>query len=174
MARIDVPQGEGTEHSRIWQLAPHMGIGLRAMSKAVYEDSSLPIREREVARMRIAQLNECNVCLNTRAASAMQQGLTDELYQQVDCYRDVADFTPRERLAAEFAEQFAIDHTAIGEELWTRLRAEFTDVELLELTVTIGFCVGLGRAFNVLDIARDFDVNWSREPADQSKAASPR
>ena len=38
-------------------------------------------------------------------------------------------------------------------------------VELLELTVTIGFCVGLGRAFNVLDIARDFDVNWSREPA---------
>jgi hypothetical protein len=31
------------------------------MSEAVYERSSLPIREREVARMRIAQLNECHV-----------------------------------------------------------------------------------------------------------------
>lgn len=61
MARIDVPAGDGREASRIWQLAPHLGDGMHAMSEAVYERSSLPIREREVARMRIAQLNECHV-----------------------------------------------------------------------------------------------------------------
>lgn len=61
MARIDVPEGEGREASRIWQLAPHLGEGLAAMSRAVYERSSLSVREREVARMRIAQLNECHV-----------------------------------------------------------------------------------------------------------------
>ena len=38
-----------------------MGVGMGAMSKAVYEESSLPVRLREVARMRIAQLNECHV-----------------------------------------------------------------------------------------------------------------
>ena len=32
-----------------------------AMSEAGYVQSSLPVREREVARMRIAQLNECHV-----------------------------------------------------------------------------------------------------------------
>jgi alkylhydroperoxidase family enzyme len=61
MARIPVPEGNGKEAGRIWQLAPHMGAGLHAMSTAVYEHSSLPIREREVARMRIAQLNQCHV-----------------------------------------------------------------------------------------------------------------
>jgi hypothetical protein len=61
MARIDIPEGEGREASRIWQLAPHMGAGLHAMSEAVYEKSSLDIRVREVARMRIAQLNVCHV-----------------------------------------------------------------------------------------------------------------
>ena len=61
MARIDVPDGEGLEAGRIWQLAPHLRVGLNAMSHAVYEQSSLTIREREVARMRIAQLNECHV-----------------------------------------------------------------------------------------------------------------
>lgn len=61
MARIDVPDGEGLESSRLWALAPHMGAGVGALGKAVYEASSLPIREREVARMRIAQLNECTV-----------------------------------------------------------------------------------------------------------------
>jgi alkylhydroperoxidase family enzyme len=61
MARIEIPEGEGLEASRMWMLAPHMGAGLHALSKAVYEESSLPIREREVARMRIAQLNQCVV-----------------------------------------------------------------------------------------------------------------
>jgi alkylhydroperoxidase family enzyme len=42
-------------------LAPHMGAGVAAMSEAVYAKSSLAIREREVARMRIAQLNQCVV-----------------------------------------------------------------------------------------------------------------
>jgi alkylhydroperoxidase family enzyme len=61
MARVDVPAGEGREASRIWQLAPYLGAALGGMSKAVYEESSLAVREREVARMRIAQLNECHV-----------------------------------------------------------------------------------------------------------------
>ncbi len=61
MARIEVPAGDGREATRIWQIAPHLGEGLHAMSMAAYERSSLPIREREAMRMRIAQLNRCHV-----------------------------------------------------------------------------------------------------------------
>ena len=48
--------------------------------------------------------------------------------------------------------------------MWQRMSEHFSDVEMLELVVTCGFCVGMGRGFQVLDIARDFDVLWSREP----------
>ncbi len=61
MARIDLPDGDGMEVSKVWGLVPHMAEAIHTMSKAVYEKSSLPIREREVARMRIAQLNKCDV-----------------------------------------------------------------------------------------------------------------
>lgn len=61
MARIEVPDGDGMEAARIWKLAPHLGLGIHAMSEAVYARSSLSIREREVLRMRIAQLNQCVV-----------------------------------------------------------------------------------------------------------------
>ena len=61
MARVQVPEGEGMEAKRIWALAPHLGVGMAAMGNAVYVESSLPIREREIMRMRIAQLNQCNV-----------------------------------------------------------------------------------------------------------------
>lgn len=60
MARIDLP-GEGLEVSRVWGLVPHMAGAISKMSEAVYENSSLPVREREVARMRIAQLNSCDI-----------------------------------------------------------------------------------------------------------------
>ena len=104
----------------------------------------------------------------------MQQGMSDELYEHVHQYHDHPDFTVRERLAAEFAEQFAIDHRGIDDAMWERMTEHFSDVEMLELVVTCGFCVGFGRGFQVLDIARDFDVLWSREPADAAAKENER
>jgi alkylhydroperoxidase family enzyme len=103
----------------------------------------------------------------------MQQGLTDDLYNAVDSYATNDQFTIREKLCIEFAEQFAIDHTAVGDDLWRRLRENFSDTEVLELTITIGFCVGIGRAFHVLEIARDFDVLWSKE-ANGTRPETPK
>jgi len=45
----------------MFAMAPHLAKGLGAMSKAVYEQASIPIREREAMRMRIAQLNQCDI-----------------------------------------------------------------------------------------------------------------
>jgi alkylhydroperoxidase family enzyme len=94
----------------------------------------------------------------------MQQGLSDELYNLVQQYATTDAFTAREKLAIEFAEKFAFDHTSIDDQMFTRLKQHFNDAEILELTVSIGYFVGIGRAFHVLDVARDFDVLWSREP----------
>jgi alkylhydroperoxidase family enzyme len=94
----------------------------------------------------------------------MQQGLTNELYNLVHTYETATEFTDREKLAIEYAERFVTDHTGIDDAFFTKLRAVFNDTEVLELTILIGFCVGIGRAFHVLDVARDFDVLWSREP----------
>ena len=98
----------------------------------------------------------------------MQQGMGDELYNSVNRYYEVDEFTPREKLAIEFGERFAIDNTTIDDEFWARASEHFSDAELLELTMVAGFCVGIGRAFQVLDVAVDFDVLWSREPENQS------
>lgn len=98
----------------------------------------------------------------------MQQGLNDDLYNSVQRYYEVDEFSAREKLAVEFGERFAIDHTTLDDPFFDRLREHFNDQEIVELTITAGFCVGMGRAFQVLDIERDFDVLWSREPATDS------
>lgn len=61
MARIDIPGGDGLERRRLWQLSPELGKALSGMSEAVYTMTSLDVRVREVARMRVAQINRCHI-----------------------------------------------------------------------------------------------------------------
>jgi alkylhydroperoxidase family enzyme len=61
MARIDIPAGEGGDAVQVWALRPEMGRAAAKMTDAVYNKSILPVRVKEAARMRIAQLNDCPV-----------------------------------------------------------------------------------------------------------------
>lgn len=88
----------------------------------------------------------------------MQQGLTDELYEHVDDYRSRDDFTAREVLSIEFAERYATDHQRVDDAFFERLRAEFTDPEIVELAGLVAFCLGIGRVYAVLDIANECPI----------------
>ena len=61
VARIDIPEGDGGDAVQIWSLRPEMGKAVARLSQAAYHRSQLPVRVREAARMRIAQLNDCPV-----------------------------------------------------------------------------------------------------------------
>ena len=70
-------------------------------------------------------------------------------------YDEVESFSEREKLAVEFAERFALAHTEMGDELFERMRAHYRDDEIVELSATVGFCMGIGRIYTVLDIAHE-------------------
>ena len=61
MARIEIPEGEGGDAVQVWSLRPEMAKGVVSLTNAAYHKSVLPVRVREAARMRIAQLNDCPV-----------------------------------------------------------------------------------------------------------------
>lgn len=35
------------------------------------------------------------------------------------------------------------------------MRTHFSDAEIVELSATVGFCIGIGRIYTVLDIANE-------------------
>jgi alkylhydroperoxidase family enzyme len=84
----------------------------------------------------------------------MEQGLSEEKIERLAAYRDDESFTAREQLALEYAELMALDHTAIGDDFFRRMREEFTDAELVELTMAIGQYIGFGRFLHVLEVVR--------------------
>ena len=129
-----------------------MAAGMGALSSAVYEHSQLPLREREAARWTIALINDCVVCRDTRARGAAEAGIDDPFYQEVADWRASTTLSPRERLAAEYAERFALDHLAMDDDFWDRLRASFADDELADLTICCGMFLGLGRTLAVMGV----------------------
>jgi AhpD family alkylhydroperoxidase len=152
MARLDIPVGDGGDAVQLWSLRPEMGAAVNRLVDAAYNKSILPVREREAARMRIAQLNDCTVCLSFRADTVRAQGLTEEFYCHVGTHDGDDSFTPRERLAMEYAERFAVDHMGIDDVFFDRLRDQFTDPEILDLTICLSAFLGLGRTLRVLGI----------------------
>lgn len=152
MARIAIPDGPGGDPVQVWTLRPEMGDAVGVMIEAAYHKSRLPARVREAARMRIAELNDCSICHGFRAKGFRAEGVDDELYANVSCYRDDERYSPQERLAIEYAERFAADHRSIDDEFFARLRASFADDEILDLTICLSTFLGLGRLLNVLGI----------------------
>ena len=122
------------------------------MIRGAYQQSLLPPDEREVARMRIAQLNDCVACADFRAPSVQEAGVAPELYDHVADYATYPGYTDRQRLAIEYAEKFATAHDAIDDTFMTQLRANFTDAEVLDLTLCIAVYLGLGRTLAVLGV----------------------
>ena len=152
MARIEVPDGPGGEAAMIWTLRPEMAGMVDRMITTAYDRSILPADERELARMRIAQLNDCSACATFRAPSVVAAGVTEDLYEHLDEYRTDPRYTDRQRLAIEYAERFAADHRNIDDAFFDRLRGAFTDAEVLDLTLCCAVFVGLGRTLEVLGI----------------------
>jgi AhpD family alkylhydroperoxidase len=152
MARITVPEGAGGELVQVWGLSPELGAAVGNLSAAVYGERLVPPRVREVARMKIAQINGCNVCMDWRFPELAERGVDEALYDNV-ADPDAGGYSAQELLAIEYAEKFALDHRSIDDPFFDRMKAEFSDAEILELTAMIGDWLAFGRLNAVLDIA---------------------
>jgi alkylhydroperoxidase family enzyme len=87
-----------------------------------------------------------------------QQGLTEDFYRHV-ADKHGYDYSEQEGLAIEYAERFVLDHTRIDDDFFARLRACFTDAEILDLTICVATFLGLGRLLRVLGIDETCQVD---------------
>ena len=103
--------------------------------------------------MRIAQINGCMICQQWRSTPGAEAVVNEDDYAHVLQWRTHDGYSDRERLAIEYAELFALDHHAINDAFYDRLRAStYTDAEILDLTVCIGGWLALGRTLHVLGL----------------------
>ena len=148
---IDVP-ADADPLRYVWgTMVPGIGPAAAAFSAAVYEHGTLGLREFEAARLRIAQINGCVLCQDWRTERdgvRVEEGFD----RAVTDWRTSPALDERVRLAAEYAERFALDHHGIDESFWTRMRTHYSDREIVELTMCLGSWIAFGRLNRVLGL----------------------
>jgi alkylhydroperoxidase family enzyme len=138
----------------VWgEAVPRIGVPAAKFSAAVYEHTTLTLREFEAARIRIAQVNHCLFCLDWRTEREGER-VDEALYTDVADWRASDDLSERERLAAEYAERFAADHLSLDDDeaFWAAMKAGYSDEEIIELSMCIGSWIAFGRLNHVLGI----------------------
>jgi alkylhydroperoxidase family enzyme len=149
--KLEIPEGKDPI-TYIWaEQVPGIGIAASKLSMAVYEHSTLGLREFEAARLRIAQINGCLFCLDWRTERDGQK-VEEGFAQAAKDWRTTQDFDARTRLAAEYAERYALDHHGLDDDFWGRMRAEYSQVEIVELSMCIGSWLAFGRLNHVLGL----------------------
>ncbi|NLE81456.1 MAG: carboxymuconolactone decarboxylase family protein [Rhodococcus sp.] len=149
--RIDVPEGKDPI-GYVWgEAVPEIGSAASQFSMAVYAHTTLGLREFEAARLRIAQINGCIFCLDWRTdrnGDKVEEGFVDAVAD----WRTTDKFDARTRLAAEYAERYAIDHHNLDDEFWKRMFEHYSQAEVVELSMAIGSWLAFGRLNHVLGV----------------------
>jgi alkylhydroperoxidase family enzyme len=148
---IDVPEGKDPI-GYVWgEVVPGIGRAASKFSMAVYSHTTLGLREFEAARLRIAQINGCVFCLGWRTERDGDK-VEDEFADAVTEWRTTDAFDDRTRLAAEYAERYAVDHHNLDDEFWARMAAHYSQAEIVELSMSIGSWLAFGRLNHVLGL----------------------
>jgi alkylhydroperoxidase family enzyme len=148
---VDVPDG-ADPITYVWgELVPGIGPAAARFSAAVYTRTTLGLREFEAARLRIAQINGCVFCQDWRTerdGMRVEAGFEDAVREWATT--DLLD--ERTRLAAEYAERYALDHHGLDDAFWQRMLAHYSQAEVVELTMCLGCWLGFGRLNRVLGL----------------------
>jgi alkylhydroperoxidase family enzyme len=158
MPRVTVP-ADKDPLVYVWtELAAPLTSAAGGYSSAVYEKSSLSLREFEAARISMARINQCAICIDWRTArdvpgrASGPDEIPEAFYQRVGVERNLDGLDQREKLAVEFAERYATDHLGMDDPFWERLHLHFSDGELVDLALCVASWLALGRFNQVFDI----------------------
>ncbi|MEV0612484.1 carboxymuconolactone decarboxylase family protein [Nonomuraea sp. NPDC050404] len=164
--RVDVPEGKDAIEYVWGEMIPGIGVAASRFSLAVYSHTTLGLREFEAARLRIAQINGCAFCLDWRTERDGVK-VEDDFAESVTRWRTSDALDERTRLAAEYAERYALDHHGLDEEFWTRMSAHYQQREIVELSMCLGSWLSFGRLNRVLglDTACHLPSSGGRSPA---------
>jgi alkylhydroperoxidase family enzyme len=84
----------------------------------------------------------------------MQGGLSEAKIQKMHNY-EISDLSEREKMALRLADKLALDHHSIDTDFMTRLKAHFSEEEIIDLGMSMAFLFGWGRFIEAFAIVPD-------------------
>jgi AhpD family alkylhydroperoxidase len=158
-----------TERLKTAQVAPGAYQAMQGLSGYV-KDSSIELSLRELVKVRASYMNGCAYCIDMHTKDARAAGETEARLYAVPVWHETPFFTPRERAALAWTEAVTdVAGSGVPDEAWTAVRAEFSEREVVDLTMAV---VEIN-AWNRIAIAFRAEPGSYQPPASHGSARSP-
>jgi AhpD family alkylhydroperoxidase len=135
-----------TQRINYVQQSPELFKKFYEFSTAVKE-SSIEQSTRDLVTLRASQMNGCAFCVDMHVKEAKIHGERELRTHHVAIWRESTLFSPRERAALAWTESLTrLPEHGVPDELYQRVREQFTEKELSDLTYAIVEINGWNRA----------------------------
>ncbi len=92
----------------------------------------------ELVKMRASQMNGCAYCLDMHSKDARAAGETEQRLYLLNAWREAPFYSDRERAALAWTEAVTlVSQSHVPDEVYEQARAQFTETELVNLTLAI-------------------------------------
>ena len=105
-----------------------------------------------LAGTKAACLIGCQFCIDIGSHISTKSGVTEEQLRNLHAYQDSPAFSPTERLVLEYAEAMCQTPVMISDDLFARVREQFDEEQIIELTTAIAIENFRARFNNAMDI----------------------
>jgi len=117
--------------------APEALAAMRGLESYVRR-CGLPQKLLELVKMRASQINGCAYCLDMHSKDARAAGETEQRLYVLPGWRETPFYDERERAALEWTEAVTrIADDGVPDELYARVRRQFSEKELADLTLAV-------------------------------------
>ena len=116
------------------------------------EEGVLPRRYLELALVAVSLLNKCDYCVAHHGPMLTVQGVSAGGIDTLLDYEHHPELDETDKLVVEYAKQVTVDPNRTRDAIFERLRAVFSNEQIVELTWRIALCGAFNRFNDVLQL----------------------
>jgi AhpD family alkylhydroperoxidase len=135
-----------TQRINYFQQSPELCKKFMEFSNTL-KDCAIEESIRDLVNIRASQMNGCGFCLDMHAKEARIHGERELRLHHVAIWRESMLFSPRERAALAWTEVLTkLPEHGVPDEIYERVRGQFSEKELSDLTFEVMAINGWNRA----------------------------
>ncbi len=115
------------------------------------DEALVPKRYLEIAVVTVSKLNECTYCVGHHGPKLVAEGLSQETVERI-LDPNSPGLDELDKLVRDFAVQVTNTPQRMRDAIFERLRAHFTEAQIVELTLRTALCGFFNRFNDVLQI----------------------
>lgn len=132
---------------------------LMSMLMELRDANTMPKRYIEIAIVAVSKLNECHYCVTHHKPFLAVEGLSPDGIDRLLDYRDHPELNDVDRLVVEYAQLAWETPNRIRDSVFDRLRAHFSEAQIVELTLRITLCGFFNRFNDALQIDEEAEAH---------------